>query len=222
MSSERFTYSKDNPISTSIGEFDDLKHSLVLPKEIAGKRILDIGSGVTDSIEKFTALGALAVGVDLRYRTLSELQKASSAFIGEIIDVMEQDPHIYSLASQIHTVQKLQEQRTSGLNAITKGKGSYIAASGEKLPFKSNSFDFVYSRLCLSQIEDPKIFTKILNEAVRVTTPGGEIQITPYYSMHLTDNLRYFSRHTTLSSIQFRTIAAPNDMYNIVSIKKRY
>ena len=45
---------------------------------------------------------------------------------------------------------------------------------GERIPFPDASFDFVYSSNVLEHVEDP---CRVMSEAVRITRPGGFIQI---------------------------------------------
>lgn len=49
-----------------------------------------------------------------------------------------------------------------------------VNGKGEALPFTDNSFDICYSSNVLEHVDDPK---KVITEMVRVTRPGGIIQI---------------------------------------------
>ena len=63
--------------------------------------------------------------------------------------------------------------------AIARAKKQYpvhrfVVGSGEKLPFKNNSFDLVYSAFAIEHCTDPE---KFIQEMVRVTRIGGCIVI---------------------------------------------
>lgn len=49
-----------------------------------------------------------------------------------------------------------------------------VSGKGEALPFADNSFDICYSTNVLEHVDDPQ---KVITEMVRVTKPGGIIQI---------------------------------------------
>ncbi len=55
----------------------------------------------------------------------------------------------------------------------------FVSACGEEIPFKSNSFDIVYSTSVLEHVKDPE---KVIAEAIRVLKPGGLFQfVIPNY-----------------------------------------
>ncbi|MEK7071253.1 MAG: class I SAM-dependent methyltransferase [Patescibacteria group bacterium] len=61
-----------------------------------------------------------------------------------------------------------------------------INGKGEALPFPDNSFDICYSSNVLEHVDDPK---KVIAEMVRVTKPGGIVQIVvpnygPFFEGH--------------------------------------
>ena len=56
------------------------------------------------------------------------------------------------------------------MNMLVKGAGGRVQAEAEKLPFKSNSFDYVLSFSTLQNIENPEV---TLKEAKRVLAKDG-------------------------------------------------
>jgi len=61
-----------------------------------------------------------------------------------------------------------------------------IAGVGEKVPFKDNSFDIIYSANVLEHTQDPQ---RVLMEAVRVLSPGGILHF------EMPNYLSYFEGH---------------------------
>jgi ubiquinone/menaquinone biosynthesis C-methylase UbiE len=96
-----------------------------------GAKLLDIGCGTGLFVEKYTASGGHAVGIDISRRMIERARYRC-------------------------------------------GASEFTVASGERIPFRDNSFDAVSSLLVFSYLRDPPT---MLNEAYRVLRPGGAIAI---------------------------------------------
>jgi len=68
---------------------------------------------------------------------------------------------------------------TKTLAAANGIQNRYIAARGEEIPFRSNSFDIVYSTSVLEHVQNPG---KVIHESIRVLKKGGVFQfVIPNY-----------------------------------------
>ncbi len=71
------------------------------------------------------------------------------------------------------------EISTALLKEYNLPKDIVISASAEKLPFKDNSFDFIYSTNVLEHVQNPRL---VIEESIRVLKPGGYLQfVIPNY-----------------------------------------
>lgn len=201
----------DKSYSTA-ADFRTVAHYIRFPKSVSGQRILDIGSGASTAVLELRKRGAKALGLDPRYRDLDELRESVERFITdpsssarsqnskmdeEIRSVMEKeipsgaDPTLWKMALQM-----VQQQEAMGNRAYLDlqktqletflspdSEKPYIAGTATALPFKDNSFDFVYSLQAISQflITDSQIFLKSIEEALRVLRRGSQLQLHPWY-----------------------------------------
>jgi ubiquinone/menaquinone biosynthesis C-methylase UbiE len=137
--------------------------------ELASKKILDIGSGLSDfSLEvnrMFKESGAMAVSLDPLYQALGKNQDE----FRENIKKADMDWKSFAGASDnsAHIYEKIK-------NAPCK-----VAGSHQRIPFEDKSFDLVLANNSITQYKDREITRMALAEAVRVTKENGEIRIQP-------------------------------------------
>lgn len=69
-------------------------------------------------------------------------------------------------------------------------KKKIINGVGEKLPFKNNTFDIVFSTNVLEHVQDP---AKVIEESIRVAKPGGLVQhVYPNYHSYFDGHYAVF------------------------------
>jgi SAM-dependent methyltransferase len=76
---------------------------------------------------------------------------------------------------------------------ISPSQGTDIVADGQKLPFKSNSIDGVFSLFVLEHVPHPEFIVK---EMFRVLKPGGFIFVTVPFIQIMHNNPKDYSRFT--------------------------
>jgi ubiquinone/menaquinone biosynthesis C-methylase UbiE len=144
-----------------------LEHFCLPERELVGKKILDIGSGLSDfpaeTNERFKESGTVAVGLDPIYQ---------------------------SLGNNFEEFKENVKKANMGWNSIA-GRGSghaygrtktasfKVAGSHQELPFGDESFDLVVANNSITQYKDREVTKKALKEAVRVIKENGEIRIQP-------------------------------------------
>lgn len=154
-----------------------------LPARVRSLRILDIGAGGSNAVAFLLAQGADAYAVDPRYDRVQEIK-----------DLTEVNAKV--LREGGHSRQAAEEKQALSefLRSYQKTRGRYRARLASNLPFEDNFFDIVYSvRAVTGYLDfDPATFTKITDECLRVTKPGGKIVFFPWETntAHVDPNIR--------------------------------
>ncbi len=147
--------------------WEEVFTSVLIPEEVNGLKILDVGAGASDAVKRLSDLGADAYAIDPRYRSRSDLKglvrKHNKVLEGEDSARREQ-----ALESFMESIKNTPER--------------YKTASATDIPFTNDFFDIVYSRIAVTYYldVDRDIFSKAVSECIRVTKPGGSIRFFPY------------------------------------------
>lgn len=150
----------------------DIRLMVNFPENVAGLRILDIGAGGSDITAHLLERGAEAYALDPKYADPQSLK-------GKFDDLYQRLGKIGATNGQ-HAKEAeavLENQQRS----MAQNPEKYVAAYATQLPFPDNYFDLVFSVSCMfSHIdENSKALMAAAREAIRVTKPGGQIQLVP-------------------------------------------
>lgn len=145
--------------------WEEVFECVLMPKEVKGLRILDVGAGASDAVNKLLELGAEAYAIDPRYRSRSDLK-------GRV------KKHNVLKDNKLRRNEALE----SFMDSIKSSPERYLEASATDLPFPDNFFDIVYSRIAITTYldVDRDIFSNAVEECIRVTKTGGSIRFFPY------------------------------------------
>ncbi|MFA5986995.1 MAG: methyltransferase domain-containing protein [Parcubacteria group bacterium] len=146
-----------------------LKNFCLSEEELSSKKILDIGSGLSDfSVEtskKFQESGVMVVGMDPIYSFLgSNVKKFKKNIIRSNMDWK-------SFADRSGNLEPAYEK--------IKEAPYKVSGSHQNLPFKEESFDLVLANNSITQYKDREITRNALKEAVMMIKEDGEIRIQP-------------------------------------------
>ncbi|UII21713.1 class I SAM-dependent methyltransferase [Fulvivirga ligni] len=151
----------------SKSELQELEKQLSCP---SGDMGLEVGRRMHDS------------NINMTLNTLSEMQLAAGMKILEIGHGNSQHAHMaLKEASNLHycgleiSVTMHNEAIKINKELIGKGKASFHLYQGDKIPFKTNSFDRVFTVNTIYFWRNP---TALLQEIERVLKPGGQCLIT--------------------------------------------
>jgi len=131
---------------------------------------ISLGNGLSDLVEHVNELGdeTKCYGIDPIYAYLGETYEEFSGNLRE----RDLDPRF---DAERYAAFK------NGLDA-----GTYIAGTGEALPFQSEVADLIVASQLLDNIKDKKLVLKIIDEMLRILRTDGEIRIPdltmPFYS----------------------------------------
>lgn len=179
-------------LTSTSRDLKSLRLDVDLPSSLSGKRILDIGTGTSAASLELGRAGAQVVSLDVRYRSKAETRAASDAafervklfkalqeaFGGNLPGAARMDA---DLIDREKFFQDFEAEKPTGI---------YVAGTITALPFGDETFDFVYSVLCLSHfVKYPDLFVKGVSEARRVAKTT--VQISPW-------NDHYFARFTDI------------------------
>lgn len=138
-----------------------------------GKKILNIGSGAR-GLEEYmqrNRIKAKVISLDPSYDNLPDFYQALS-----------EKPHISYRNRSLST--KEEENRIKRLTKKQMQKslsGRSVAAQGENLPFRDESFDYVLAFKSLPLwANEPGQIREFFSEAFRVLKPGGELRVNPF------------------------------------------
>jgi SAM-dependent methyltransferase len=165
----------------------EVRRYVELPINVAGRSILDIGSGTSTASMDFARAGARVVALDLRFRDIEELKRSSGDYF-ECFRSNLDDPVLRKRNPTLVLVyQGDREDSQRFFRDVAESPcGCYVAGDLWKLPFADNSFDFVVSIRCLADCYvDPDIFVDAASEALRVVKPGSLVQISPWQADYL-------------------------------------
>jgi len=144
-----------------------------LPKsELKSKKILDVGSGLSEFFqkanEKFKEAGTVVVGLDPNYSMLGE----------NLAEFKENLKKARLSVESMHDERgRLRDQERS--YGIVKSAPNKIAGSHQELPFKEGSFDLVLANNSVLQFKDREISRRALQEIAKIIKESGEIRLQP-------------------------------------------
>jgi ubiquinone/menaquinone biosynthesis C-methylase UbiE len=126
----------------------------------------------TDKVKEQVALIEKKSGQSIKGRKILEIGSGFGVFVAETTlnygaDTYGVEPDGPGFSDSFALSREL--LRDNGINEDRIKKGY-----GEDIPFPENTFDFIFSSNVLEHVNDP---AKVLSEAIRVTKPGGFIQI---------------------------------------------
>jgi arabinofuranan 3-O-arabinosyltransferase len=172
------------------------------PPDIAGTIISLPGSGISRSVALLRAFQKEQTDPDLFYRTLAldtlhRLTGATPLFNRTVVDVgggpgyfgeafrtagarviLVEPEAADPLPERLDLPDELLDERERHERAVWPGRlleGDTIAGDGLALPLPDDTFDLVFSSNVLEHVPDPRRF---LDEAVRVTRPGGLVYVS--------------------------------------------
>ncbi len=170
-------------------DFRSWNKNIVFPQDVGGLRILDIGSGGSNSSLLLREKGAIVVALDPRHKDLPSLKRFVDKYISDrfsdseiTVDQNTQSGELWIAKYELgvnkrRTIKAFDEF----LNQANAGEGN-VAGTAEALPFLDNSFDFIFSHDCISRIHvhNFEMFIQAIQEGLRVLKPGKEFQIGPW------------------------------------------
>ncbi len=171
------------PVTATSGPLVAVTIGLSRPETLAGKRILDIGSGFSGLVPLAASFGIDAVGIDPRYANIGGMQDDITDTLRRMktpITTIGSD-----IASELTGAEGLIKTATGTMKAIEEKEAPFIAADSRNLPFAPDSFDMAISSMLIGQInpdEDPEVYQFVRSsiiEALRVVKPGGSLHIGP-------------------------------------------
>lgn len=130
-------------------------------KNYQGKKILDVGAGVSDFTAKLLEKGADAYAVDYGYKDLD-------AYIARI------------------SHWRAEGQRF--LRLVQANPQRYVYGLAHDLPFAADTFDAVtsYFGIIGAMDKDVEVAQSCMDEAIRVLKPGGILQVGPLFDVQFT------------------------------------
>lgn len=157
---------------------------LHLPEDLQGLRILDVGAGGSSMIADLLEKGADAYAVDPKYKSRADMK-------GRILN--HNKTGFAEKEDQIIRNEALERF----LQSIKQNPERYKVAYATNLPFPDEHFDLVFSIAAVTVYSDldKLVLKKIMDEIVRVTKPGGQIQLYPLQEANVgfdesVDNMR--------------------------------
>jgi ubiquinone/menaquinone biosynthesis C-methylase UbiE len=162
-----------------------LRPNFVLPRDLAGKTMLDIAAGCSDFVCWLGEQGAQPVGVDVGYSDLDTLVEEAKRFVEE-----EQRDRLASAAGASGLTRAMalgQRDRqvvTRFQQDVQTHPDRYVAADASALKFADDTFDHVVSYSFFTS--EPGLYREFLlqcvDEALRVLSPGGTFHMSPLTS----------------------------------------
>jgi SAM-dependent methyltransferase len=152
-----------------------LSRFYALPEDLAGLKVLDVCAGMSDSVYRLRQEGAEAYAVDTCYADLATMYASHRA--GFEITARS----VFRVEPDSTDGQRLYRSFTEGFEAGLK-TCPYVAASATALPFPDACFDLVlsFNGIFGTLDFDAGVLAVALREALRVTKPGGSIQLVPF------------------------------------------
>lgn len=211
-------------IPNSGAPWEEVFSCVLIPEEVSGLRILDVGAGASDAVSKLLDLGADAYAIDPWYKSFSTLRGR----------VKKNEEH-----AKKHGVGDLVRRREA-LDAFSKSAKRnperYITGSVFSIPFQNNYFDIVYSRaVILGYLNlDIDMLSKAVYECVRVTKPEGTIRLYPWMdkgiqrdptsdTMRLRNDQRLINklrRDEKIGAVKIETVISAGQEKEILIIQK--
>lgn len=142
-----------------------------LPERLRNLRILDVGSGTSNTTAYLLLQRADAYAVDPRYNDPAILRKLAT------ISIRQQQIHG-------HRTEARQEQTAMKefFASFKESHARYKSALASSLPFEDGFFDIVFSIRSISGYVDmdPSTFLKSIDECLRVTKSDGKVILFPF------------------------------------------
>lgn len=140
------------------------------PRVLSGLRSLDIGAGASDLVCKLLEEDADAYAVDPAYLNMSGLIEQVK-LANMLLKLRYGDIYKPRDTALERFIRSSKEQPTR-----------YKQAFASSLPFEDNYFNLVYSINSIFPYvdADPQLAIRVIKECLRVTKPGGMIQLFPF------------------------------------------
>jgi len=150
---------------------DEALGYLKLPENLNGLKLLEVGAGSSDLTEELSSRGADAYALDPGYSDPDQLVARARA---------------HNNSAGFNDTQKAARESTviRFQLALDRNPDHYIAGSVLELPFPDETFDIVLSVDTMTiyfALEHAKLL-KAITECLRVTKPGGFVQLFPFQS----------------------------------------
>jgi len=170
---------KGSPVSST--PWEEVFLHISIDNEVQGMKILDVGSGASDSIARLLQLGADAYGIEPKYANNSLLRASAKANINQL----RKRGNFQAAKAEERALQNF-------LESYKQSPDRYREARASKLPFEDNFFDLIYSNRALTGYLDldPFAFARSVDECLRVLKPDGKIILFPIEtdSIHFPDS----------------------------------
>lgn len=149
---------------------------LSLPQDVSGLTILDLAAGASDITAELLARGVNAHALDCSYYDFQELL---ASFEVAVPMILRQTPPVHRRHMKKVTVRAFLRFRDSFFTHNSHYHPGWLT----NLPFPDNFADRTFSINGISHLaERRELFRKALEEAVRVTRPGGLTIIAPFHT----------------------------------------
>lgn len=154
----------------SAKSFDSVSELINIPQLVSGLTILDVGSGGSDFTATLLEKDADAYAIDPAYVNTWDLKKKLRKYIND----EKRKKHTWAISQEIASKRFLESIRVN--------PDHYRADQATKISFPDNFFDLIVSVNCLVPYLDldRETFFNAVGECLRVTKPGGIIQIFPF------------------------------------------
>ena len=170
-----------------------------LPSDLTGLRVLDICAGMSDCAFRLRERGAEAYAVDLAYADLESMYARHRRSF-EVTAA-----NVFKVAPGSPRAGELYQTFVAGFEAGLRSHPSmYVAASATALPFPSESFDFAvsFNGIFGTLDFDAGVLSAALGEAIRVTRPGGTVQLVPYLEGPVLDDLERSHQRAAIEALK--------------------
>lgn len=215
---------------STAADFEMVSAHITFPKDVKGKVIIDIGSGVSPVVLRLRREGAIAVGIDIRYRNLGELKNSADQYIKNHLQSADADIS-ESVSRHQEFIRRVSRNRNVFFNRFRAGDRPYVAAQASALPFLNNSVDFAFSDQCLSigVIHDRQVFLEAVAEGLRVLKSGAELQMCSWlmraesgkWSTEMFENANVLLEQLLANNIPFHIGHPSESRYLVLSITKK-
>lgn len=178
----------------------DLLPLVEVPNNLTGLHILDIGGGGSDFTAVLLEKGADAYAIDPLYANRSKL-------ISQIKNHLREQ-----LVSGINPIDTAYLSRQN--KALEHFKESarvspehYLARLATKTGFLDNTFEYVFSFNCITEFLglDENVLISAVTEAIRITKPGGIIQIYPINESYSQSTLKILQTRNPRDFVKIQT-----------------
>jgi len=153
----------DGSFSTA-ASYERVADIMGLPDDVAGLRIVDIGSGASNAVAKLNERGAIASGIDPGYFRVNRLVRSAQR---EVRKAQHSNPRKFR--ADMAALQEFERDQQ-------RHRERYIGGYAGQLPFEDSSVDIAYSVLAVSIFlaDDREVMFGAVDEALRVLKPAEE------------------------------------------------